>query len=186
MNEKKRWIGSLFIGLTLVVSLAINGLQGIRILKLEDELGAKGSLAEGAKVPDLRGKDPTGVDKHFVFRSSELPTLLYVFQPSCVWCQRNASSINSLVAQSAGKFQVVGLSLSSEGLTEFIERHQMTFPVFTDLPVNVAEAYHLGMTPETIIVSPDGTVLKSWGGAYSGAAGPSIEKFFSLRIIPQS
>jgi peroxiredoxin len=172
--------------LALSISVTLNGLQGMRILKIEDELSVKGPLAEGDRVPNLVGKDLVGKDQTIAFGGSPLPTLLYVFSPSCVWCERNAGSINSLAEKLAGtKARVVGVSLASEGLQEFVDRHHIAFPVLTEIPSSLGEAYKLGPTPETIIVSPQGKVVMNWTGAFSGPAGPLIEKFFSLRIGSQ-
>ena len=58
--------------------------------------------------------------------------------------------------------------------------HSMNFPVYDDLTPAAIATYHLGSTPETIVVSPAGRVLKSWSGAFVGDTKNSVERFFGL------
>jgi hypothetical protein len=40
----------------------------------------------------------------------------------------------------------------------------------------------LGVTPETIIVAPSGSVLGDWIGAYTGIQKAFVERFFAVRL----
>ncbi len=57
----------------------------------------------------------------------------------------------------------------------------MQLAVYTAQPSTV-EAYHLGETPMTILLSPEGSVLKIWRGAYTGGTKASIEAYFHLKL----
>lgn len=109
-------------------------------------------------------------------------TVLYVFHPSCGWCAQNQDQISLLRRRLSSNYRVVGVSLASEGLPEFIKEHRVAFPVYTDIAFQSRVAYRLGTTPETIVVAPGGWVVTSWKGAYVGAAKASIEHFFSVSL----
>ena len=186
MIRIKRIRGWLFGG-AFAVSIAFNTVQGLRILRLEDELNSRGALAEGTLLPPLLGEDLAAGQRQTInYNDSQTPTLLYVFQPSCVWCQYNSGNINSLAERLEGKCRVIGVSLSSDGLKEFVESHHITFPVYTNIPSPLAEVYKLGATPETIVISRDRKVLKNWKGAYDEPVRSLIEQFFSVRLPVQS
>ena len=169
--------------LCLVASIAINAVQGNQILRLEDALDSRtGLLAEGSVVPDLKVRDLSGLAEVIAYASASVPTVLYVFRPSCTWCERNSENINSLAVQLNGKFRLIGLSTSREGLSEFISAHQIKFPVYTDISESLMKAYRLHTTPETVVISPEGKVIKTWAGAYLGSTASMIEMFFSVHL----
>lgn len=51
-----------------------------------------------------------------------------------------------------------------------------------DLPVDVKANYKFGGTPQTLVVSADGHVIKNWTGAYSGSLKTEIEGFFQIEL----
>ena len=56
------------------------------------------------------------------------------------------------------------------------------FPVYTDLAAKSVVAYRLGGTPDTLVVSSDGTLLRHWKGAYSGSNKQEIEEYFAITL----
>ena len=104
----------------LAISVALNVLQGTRILRLEDEAVATTGLSEGSLVPPLPARDLDGRPSVIEYGSSSVPTVLYVFSPSCRWCQANADSVGSLAGQIAHKYRTVGISLSRQGTAEVV------------------------------------------------------------------
>ncbi|MGI9074294.1 MAG: peroxiredoxin family protein [Bryobacteraceae bacterium] len=94
--------------------------------------------------------------------------------------------MKALTERVAGRFRVIGISLSEDGLSDFVASHGMEFPVYSGLSRSAIDAYQLGTTPETIVVSPNGVVLGSWDGAYTTATKPALERFFAISFPPQS
>jgi len=75
------------------------------------------------------------------------------------------------------------LSLVKTDLHDFIQREDLGFPVYTDLAASAIAMYRLGSTPETLVVSPEGKVIKDWIGAYiQEPIRSTVEQFFSLRF----
>lgn len=173
------------LSVLLGVSLAINVLQGTRLLKLTGAIAeqeVRGELPEGAVVRNLEVKDLSGRSVVIDFHSTEKSTVLYVFKPSCAWCERNSASVDSLARQLPQKYRLIGLSLSKDGLRDFVRTHAISFPVYQDLSSDLVATYGLGSTPETIVIGPGGTVVASWKGAFLGSTRLLLEKFFSLRL----
>ena len=168
--------------LLFAVSIAINVLQARRIQGLQDQmdlLRSRGALEAGKSVPTMDVSDATGRSMRLQFGNE--PTILYVFSPSCHWCQQNAAAIRALAAQVKGRYHLVGVSLSSAGLEEFEKSEEMQFPVFLPKPESI-RAYHLGGTPETIVLGKSGVVINSWRGAYVGGVHDDIEKTLSVKL----
>lgn len=182
----------------LVVSSALNVLQSKRIWSLystqnqayatpNEGITSARTSSEGPSsyvlVPKLPVRDLENHDVDLVVGSDDKPTVIYVFSPSCVWCERNASAVRSLAAQAPGRYTLVGLSLSSEGLSEFISKHRMDFPVYKDLADPLVKLYAIGMTPEVLVLRPDGRLVARWRGAFfRGDTKALIERFFSVKI----
>ena len=79
-------------------------------------------------------------------------------------------------------YRVLGISLSSHGLPEFVATHDFKFPAYTDVSAEGTKLYRLHTTPEVIVVSPAGRVLASWKGAFLGRTKSDIEHFFSIHL----
>lgn len=52
-----------------------------------------------------------------------------------------------------GRYRLIGLSLSSAGVDEYVAQQGMDFPMYTNLSPQSIAAYRLGGTPATIVVS---------------------------------
>jgi hypothetical protein len=86
--------------------------------------------------------------------------------------------IRSLV----GKYRFVGISLTSDGLKAYLEKSPLSFPIYSDLPGRIFSAYTFGGTPQTIVVSGEGKVLKNWKGAYTDALKQEVEAYFGVEL----
>lgn len=170
----------------LTCSVGINLLLGLRVSKLEhgiESLEFGNGLYVGTTVPPIKGRllgaHPGGLD----FSRSKVPTLLYVFRPDCGWCEKNLSNLRALIAASGPRYRIVGLSLpSATSLNLYLQMTELRFPVYADVSEDSIEAYRLGGTPETILVSPQSKVLGSWIGAYRGPLLTDIENHLGVRL----
>ena len=120
------------------------------------------------------------------FNSVSTPTLLYVFTPPCAWCTRNLPAVKTLAENLKGRYRVLGLSLSADGLQKYVTDSGLEFPVYGDVSADTRSAYHLGGTPDTILVSTDGRVMKHCPGAYVGSTKADIESYFNAHLPPVS
>jgi hypothetical protein len=107
---------------------------------------------------------------------------LYIFKPECPWCARNLPNIKALAGHANGQYRVISLSLSNDGLNDYVVQSGLNMPVYGNLPDIARTTYKLGGTPQTIVISPEGKVLKNWKGAYQGNTQREIERYFNVQL----
>lgn len=169
----------------LFVSVTLNVLSAHRISTLRGTIATMESqrtLGEGAAVPEIVGLNSDGSAKTLHYGEVNVPTVLYVFTPQCRWCKKNITNLHALIDQAGSRYRVVGIALTREDLDLYTKNENLNFPVYSDIRSDVREIYHLGATPETIVVSPAGKVLKVWYGAYEKQTKPDIETFLQIHL----
>lgn len=175
------WATALLLG----CSLAVNAALGWKVHALRayiEELRGDEGLKIGAHVSPISARDTRGAEAKVEY-DQKLPLVLYVFRPGCAWCRKNRDNFNALSSQFSGKYRILALSLTNgKDLGEFISENHMTTPVLTDLQPMTVTQYRLGGTPETIVVSPQGMVLKTWVGAYDDATKREVESYFGIHL----
>lgn len=143
---------------------------------------AEQSLTPGAVLPPIEAKELGGQAIIIEYNSSDLPTILYVFTPPCGWCTKNVSNVKTLADKLKGRYRVIGLSLSGISLPEYVSRHSLQFPIYTDLSPRVVMSYRLAGTLETLLVSKEGKLIREWKGAYTGTNKKEIEEYFGIEL----
>jgi len=174
------------LAVILAGAVAIVVRQGKRIRTLEGvvaDLEVKNHLPAGLAVRQINIRDVSGRDYRLDYTIPHTkPMVIYVMRPSCSVCRGNAPSINALAREVNAKYDVIGLSLERDGLEDMVARDRIQFPMYTDVPRDIVRAYGLGATPETLVVTTDGKIVRSWIGGYAGALQTAIEQFFSLNL----
>jgi len=181
------------ITVLLVVSVSLNFLLAQKTKRLEKELGEDSEIIEKAEslslnslVPPLKVTDMNGQSVVISYQEIKKPVVLYVFSPSCNWCEQNVESIKFLAQARHEDYQFIGISLSSNQLKEYVERINLPFPVYHTPTLEVSKTYRFSRTPQTIVISPEGQVVKIWFGAYGNLYGKNtqseIEDFFQVKL----
>lgn len=180
---------STFLSALLVVSVVLNVLLAREVASLRETLGQandRGLLMLGETVPEIDARSLDGSRHTVIFSDVTVPTVLYVFSPECSWCKKNLSNLHALIEhasnESRGGYRVLGIALNNEGLAKYLEDEHLTFPVYSDVSEPVRNAYHMGMTPTTIVVSPDRKVLRVWTGAYHEQTLREIDAYFHITM----
>jgi len=174
-----------FLLLLLVASLFLNVYLGWRVKQVGTHPGTQRSslqLSPGTKVDPFTAVGLDGNQQTISYAATDKPTVFYVLSPSCVWCERNKANIERLVELKGNDFRFIGLSLTEAGLKEYAEGHHLKFPIYTRLTSKTIDSLGLGGTPQTIVISPEGLVLKNWKGAYAELTQPEVEAYFGLRL----
>ena len=169
----------------LLISVALNVMLALKIRELtgmQNALRAERELEAGAAVPSITARRLDGKSETITYADSTRPTVIYVFTPQCIWCTRNLDNFKTLVDQMSKDYRFIGISLSKEGLEKYVADHQLTFPIYTDVPKETGEAYKMGGTPQTVVISPQGKVLQNWIGAYAGEQRSQVEKYFDTTL----
>lgn len=175
------------VSLNLVLARQLRSLSNVRSLKAADRF-----LKVGTSVPPIAANRLDGQGNVLIsFETEPRPTVLYVFTPTCGWCARNLANFSALVNRRESQYRILGLSLSDHGLEEYIAANGLTVPIYSGLSTDTVRAYKLGSTPQTIVISPKGRVLRNWVGAYVGDQKSQVEAFFGvtlpgLRELPEA
>jgi hypothetical protein len=166
------------VTLNVLLARKINALR-----QVEANLKAVGNLQPGETVSALEAKTLDGQSVSFPYGASELPIVIYVLSPACKWCEKNQRSVEMLANSTSNKYRFVALSLTSNNLKQYLEEKNVSFPVYTELPLTTYSTYKLGNgTPQTIVVSSEGKVLKNWQGAYSDDLKREVEEYFNIEL----
>lgn len=178
--------GVLSIALALLVfSVVLNVVAARRISTLQraiDRTDSQHSLEVGVTVPEIVGLDSKGSPVFLHYGDVSVPTVLYVFTPQCGWCRKNLTNFRALIDQSNGRYRVVGIALTRQDLDLYLQEQKFQVPIYADIRSDVRDIYHLGGTPDTIVVSPAGKVLKVWHGAYQADTKRDIERFLQVHL----
>jgi peroxiredoxin len=165
----------------LVLSLCLNVYLGWKV-KHPSVPGNTAKLSPGMKVDPVTALGQDGKPLTISYNGSDKPTVFYVITPSCIWCRRNQANINKVADTEVNDFRFIGLSLAEPGLKEYLAKHHLEFPVYAGVTTETIKSLGLGSTPQTIVVSPDGKVLRVWMGAYVDEIRPEVEAYFGIQL----
>jgi peroxiredoxin len=169
----------------LGLSLALNLAQAFRIHELNKSRPGASDLASiqvGTTVSPAKARDTQGRQAVISYDDVKQPVVLYVFTPQCPWCSRNLDNLRALVSQKRDSYRFIGLSLTDDGLTEYLARNKLDLPVYVTPAEETKQEYKLGNTPQTIVISPGGKVVQNWVGAYAGPKQAEVENFFGVKL----
>jgi peroxiredoxin len=170
----------LSVGLNILLSRKVQEVTEVsRLLRLKLDSPV---LRPGAKAPEFSAYELDGQKKLLNYAEANVPTVLYVFTPVCHWCARNLGNIRSLVDGVGDRFRFLGVSLSSEDLTTYLTQNKLPFHVYQTPSEDVKIAYGFNSTPSTIVISPSGSVLQYWKGAYSEDLATEVEGYFQVKL----
>lgn len=174
-----------FLLLLLLASLSLNVYLGWKVSQAKAISSVQQNtitLSPGMKVDHFTAVDLDGKQQTISYAATDKPTVFYVISPSCIWCVRNNENIEQLAKLKADDFRFIGLSLAEPGLKEYVEGHRLNFPMYTRLTPETVQSLGLGGTPQTIVISPEGRVLKNWRGAYIEHSRLEVEDYFGIRL----
>jgi antitoxin component of RelBE/YafQ-DinJ toxin-antitoxin module len=168
----------------LAVSLAVNLFLAYRIRNGRQPIVTPkpAPLLTGTAVSPIKARDLNGHEATISFQDSSQPLVIYVFTPQCPWCLRNLANLKTIFEQKHGSYHIITLSLTDKNLAKYVAEKHIDMPVFTSPTEDAKEQYRLGSTPQTIVVSPDGKVLRNWVGAYIGDRQAEVEQFFGVGL----
>jgi peroxiredoxin len=169
----------------LILSMAFNLFLAWQLRRAKDGLGRQPSgeaLIPGTVVSPIKASDMDGKTVMIDLASKNEPTILYVFNPNCHWCTRNMANVRALSNATKGRYNLIGLSLQSDELTTYARKNNLDIPLYALQSYSVIPELRLGGTPETILISQDGKVVKSWLGAFDSKASGEIQSIFNVQL----
>jgi len=177
----RRKFDVLLLGL-LVGSLTLNLYLGWNNQRSQRTVSAARPvrLTPGTKLNPVTVTDIAGVQQTISY--AEKPTVFYVLSPKCEWCERNTQNILTLANLKSADFRFVGVSLDDDNLNQYVEDHHFNFPVYKNPSAESVRELGLKPTPQTIVVSREGLVLKNWIGVFGGRSQGDVETYFGVHL----
>ena len=141
-------------------------------------------LKPGKVLPTLAGMDTDGRELKFPFGADQRKTVLLVFSPRCPYCAQNMPNWQAIARGIDSKsFRVVAVSTSSEGVKEYVAKHELTnLSVIADIEPKNRVEYEMNLTPQTVLIGPDGTAEKVWTGRIGAAERDEVEQRLGVRL----
>lgn len=168
--------------LLLAMTLVANVMTLQQPHSISKNVMAKSKVATTPTAPSIKARTLDDKEVLVNYGSVKVPTVLYVFVPSCKWCDQNWNNIRSLAGSAGKTHRFLGLALSDYQLQDYVNNKKVNFPVYKQLSPETLDKLALGSVPQTIVVSPQGKILKNWTGAYTEATQREIEVFFGIKL----
>jgi len=126
----------------------------------------------GARLPDLRGFTSDGKPVEVLYGKDSRKVLVLVFSPTCPFCDQNWPKWYDLMSSlNRTAVRPVAVDVTSSSTPGFLSQHQLAeMPVFLKVDPQATVNYRFHLTPQTILVGPDGKVEKVWSGVLSDSA----------------
>lgn len=165
----------------LIVSLCMNIAYKQRLGAIEARLATAPQPGGVLQLQRLQTRDGRIID--LADAASGVPTILYYFSPSCGWCERNWSSVSVLEKETRGRYRFIALAETSD-LRATRATHNLEFDVVGGLKASDRQALGFMGTPQTVVISPEGRVLRTWTGAYGARVREEVEAYFNVGLPP--
>jgi hypothetical protein len=175
----------LILGL-LAISVSLNVAMGSVLYSRYREGVVAARLRSGAAVGDrvsvLELQSLEGAATRIDYRVQ--PLLVYVMNPSCVWCDRNLQNISALAPVAAKRYRLVAISTepTPEIVRAYVQKSGFTLPTYVRPSSETVVSLAIGSTPQTLLIDTNGRVEKAWPGAYIAGIATDIESFFELKL----
>jgi hypothetical protein len=173
----------------LAASLTLNVVLLTRHSLKEPEASIPPRFEVGATLMSLVGTKPDGTTTTPAF---DRDTVLYVFSPTCPWCERDYQNLMTIHSAAQDRFEFLGVALNNstapksyaDRLASYLKRHP--FPgeiIFVDpekLPHDLRGA--ISLTPQTLVISAGGRIKRAWAGAFMNERLADAQTFFGVRL----
>lgn len=137
-------------------------------------------LQAGTVVPRLNGLDLNGREINVEYGNDSRKAVVLVFSPHCGFCTMNMPNWKRIVdGLDRRSYRIVAVSIVSDGVKDYINQYGLTdVPIIAEVDPKSRASYEMRSTPQTMIISPNGTVEKVWTGVIEpkdwSELGPSL------------
>lgn len=171
----------IIFGFAIVVTIAVIGLLGLRLMQVNAP-----ALAAGA-APSFELKTFEGQGISLAGMSGK-PVVLNFWASWCQPCREEAPILQALWEQyRAQGLMVVGVDYvdTEPEAKKYIQEFKITYPNGPDVGTRVSQAYHITGVPETYFITRDGKLLSgadASGRPNGNYIGPIPEKVLRDRV----
>lgn len=136
----------------------------------------------GTRLDKLRLVRSDGLMQDLSFGNEQQPLVVYVLSPICKWCELNRPEIDSLATQISGKYRIIGISRTADGLAAYVAEKSPKFPIYSVDLGSGGDIIPLGATPATLVFSPQGTFVRGSTGAFIADEKKQIASYFAVSL----
>lgn len=175
----------LLFATTASVLMLVNVLlaqQNKQLKALAGKPGRRLELSPGKGVPPVEGFDVEGNKVVVSYGEDPRKTVLLVFSPGCRACKANMSNWQSLIkGVDKSLYRVIALSLAPTGIEDYLAQFNPAgVPVLAEVDAKTRVEYQLSLTPQQILIDPEGKVEKVWTGLLRGEDKADIERILGF------
>ncbi len=170
------------LAVLLVGAIVVIAAMGYRIYRWRGAEQGQNPTATGMQLAPFAVRDGAGKAMTIPVGHTEEPVVLYILNPDCYWCARNIENIRALARRRGSEFTFIGISTPGGDLRRYRKSALLPFPIYSVATINDIKPLQLARTPETIVVSPKGKVVKNWIGAYTGDVQDEIGNYFDVKL----
>ena len=167
------------LGALLLASASLILLQAERLWAATGPQPSPAS-AIGRAVPEIEGYTLDGQRVSHRLRDG-LPTVVYYFTPSCIWCERNWDNLNALTRGTQGRFRILAVTAKRNVVGDLAAR-QVQAEVIEGVSTPVLASFGFRSAPHLVAISPDGVLTAEWLGAPTPRLQRQIETAFDVLL----
>jgi peroxiredoxin len=123
-------------------------------------LAEKPAAEIGEMALPFNGVDVEGKQHSFDPKMLKKPALLVFWSSLCRHCVREMPALKTLYVDRGKDVELltVGLDNDLEGLSQFVSKQELPFPVLTDLDDHLSKLYHVEQWPTLILIDKTGKI----------------------------
>jgi peroxiredoxin len=188
MTEKSSFLKTQVWSIMLIVLVIVMGIEIFLLvqenrklrLALKAPRGPFKVLNPEEKVPPFVGIDLKGQEVKVEYPSSQR-TVLFWFSAACPSCESNLEFWKEIYQKHRSeKLRFIGVTSAGEGKAEeFVKKFQLEFPIMIVSDLSLLEKYKVEVIPQTMLIDPNGVVLKVWPGPLSDIYKTEITQMLS-------
>ncbi len=184
VEAQKISLSQVVLLVALVLSIGLNGYlwraHRLASTEISRSTTSRAKTIIGAVVSDFTAKDASFHDVHVSWKDAPL-NIVYYFSPDCVWCQRNAAALKSLIGHTHQNYRFIALSPIPADPESLAKTSTSGADILvTRLPSSLVKELNLLPTPDTFVIDNNGVVLDHWTGAYGGDNRQAIVNYFKI------
>ncbi|MGH9480738.1 MAG: TlpA family protein disulfide reductase [Terriglobales bacterium] len=157
-------------GVCLLAADLVLAWQNSKMRALNGSLLSAQHVDEGMPLPALTGRTLDGLPVSFPYGNDDRSALIFVFDPNCGPCIQNGPKWGTLVAGIAAgaRPRVLAVDVGAPPSGSALAALGLSAVANLVVPSGPsAIAYRFRLTPQTILVGPDGHVRGEWDGPLS-------------------
>ena len=163
----------------LTVSAGVNVLQAQRIHVLVSPV-PNTPAAIGRRAGVVEGFSLSGSTRQVTLAGS-IPTVLYFFSPTCVWCERNWANVKALAAGATGRYRILMVT-GARSVDTYLRDRGLTVDIIEGISETTRRDLGLTATPQTVVVSAEGLISHVWSGPFTARPKRQIEQLFDVSL----